>query len=80
MTLLEAIKIPELNIEVTELVEDCFYYEMALLGRISDEQGNRTEKRLKGKYSRSELEKALKTAGQMIDNLDKYGIPCIDMM
>lgn len=80
MTVIEAIEIPELDIDVTEIVEDCFYYKMALLGRISDKEGQRTEIRLKGKYDKASLEKAFAKADAMIDNLDRFGVPCISMM
>lgn len=80
MTLLEAIEIPELDIEVTDIVEDCFYYKMAMLGRISKEQGQLTENRLRGKYDKASLEKAFASADKMIDNIDRYGVPCISMM
>lgn len=80
MTILDAIEIPELDITVTEVVEDCFYYKMALLGRISHEQGELTENRLRGKYDKDTLEKAFATADRMINNIDEYGVPCISMM
>lgn len=36
MTKEEALKIPELQITPNDLVEDCFYYKMALAGKISE--------------------------------------------
>ena len=62
MTKSEAARIPELQIHPDELVEDCFYYRMAVQGRLSDEQG-------KGSFI---------VADMMIANLDKYGVACID--
>lgn len=41
MTLDEIRKIPELQIEVDDLTEQCFYVKMAILGRISDEAGEK---------------------------------------
>ncbi len=80
MTVSEALEIPELNIDVTDIVEDCFYYKMFLLQRISLEQGLKAEDRIKHKYSKEQLEKALATADRMIDNLDRYGVACVSMM
>lgn len=76
----EALEIQDLQIPLTEIVEDCFYYKMFLLGRISLEQGIKAEDRLRHKYSQAELEKALATADKMIDNIDRYGVASIYMM
>ena len=80
MTVAEALEIPELHIDVTEIVEDCFYYKLFLLERRSSKEGVKTEERLRHKYSQAELERALALADRMIDNVDTYGFPCLSMM
>lgn len=80
MTFEEIREIPELQIDVTEIVEDCFYYKMFLLGRLSLESGMATEKRLMFKYTQKELERAFAIADQMIENLDKYGVAAASMV
>lgn len=74
---IEVIKrISELQIEVDDLTEQCFYVKMALLGRISDEAGEKNYNNIQGKYSREEYRNALAKADRMIENIDKYGIAC----
>lgn len=80
MTFEDIKQIPDLQINVTDIVEDCFYYKMFLLGRLSLENGEKTEERLKGKYTQKELEEAFSTADQMICNLDKYGVAAACMV
>lgn len=79
MTFDEIREIPELQIDVTEIVEDCFYYKMFLLGRISLEAGMKAENRLMFKYTQKELEQAFAVADQMIENIDKYGVAAASM-
>ncbi len=74
MTIDEIRELPELQIDVTGIVEDCFYYKMFLLGRLSLEAGVKAEERLKNKYTQQELENAYALADRMISNLDKYGV------
>jgi len=76
MTIEEIEIIPELQIEVDDLTEQCFYVKMALLGRISDEAGEKNYNNIQGKYSIEEYRNALAKADRMIENIDKYGIAC----
>lgn len=78
MTKSEASGIPELQIHPNELVEDCFYYRMAVAGRISNEQGDKALQRLKGKEDDPCYKGAFIVADMMIANLDRYGVACID--
>lgn len=78
MTKSEASGIPELQIHPNELVEDCFYYRMAVAGRISNEQGDKVLQRLKGKENDPCYKGAFIVADMMIANLDRYGVACID--
>lgn len=80
MTFDEIREIPDLQIDVTDVVEDCFYYKMFLLGRISLEAGMKAEERLMFKYTQKELENAFALADRMIDNIDKYGIAAASMV
>ena len=80
MTFDEIREIPDLQIDVTDVVEDCFYYKMFLLGRISLEAGMKAEERLMFKYTQEELENAFALADRMIDNLDKYGVAAASMV
>ena len=78
MTKSEASAIPELQIHPNDLVEDCFYYRMAVAGRISNEQGQKALQRLKGKENAPCYKGSFIVADLMIRNLDKYGVACID--
>ena len=78
MTFDEIKQIPELQIEVDDLTEQCFYIKMAIAGRISDEAGEKNWDNIKGKYTEEEYKRALDTADRMIGNLDKYGVACAD--
>lgn len=78
MTKSEAALIPELQIHPNGLVEDCFYYRMALAGRLSEDQGRKALQRLKGKESDPYYKGAFIVADLMIANLDRYGVACID--
>lgn len=78
MTKEEAHNIPSLIIHPNGLVEDCFYFRLAMLGRLSNEQGEKAKSRLKGKENLSEYTGAFIVADIMIANLDRYGVPCID--
>ena len=76
MTREEALKIPELQIYPNGLVEDCFWYKMALAGKLSKEQGQKALERLQGKESDPCYKGAFIVADIMMENLEKYGIPC----
>ncbi len=78
MTRKEAEKIPELQIHPDSLVEDCFYYKMALVGRISNEHAIKASMRLQGHENDPSFQGSFIVADMMIANLDKYGVPCID--
>lgn len=77
MTLDEIKRIPELQINVTPAIEDAFYFLQGVEKRedgITEAQAN-AGKRLE-KYSREERMEAVQCAYKMLDNIDKYGIPC----
>ena len=76
MTFEEIKQIPDLQIEVDDLTEQCFYVKMAILGRISDKVGKKNYDNIKGKFSEEEFYVALKKVDKMIDNIDKYGVAC----
>ena len=78
MTRNEALSIPELQIHPDGLVEDCFYYRLAQQGRLSDEQGRKALERLKGRESDPCYRGSFIVADMMIQNLDRFGVPCID--
>ena len=78
MTKQEALQIPELQIHPNGLVEDCFYYRLAQAGRLSDEQGQKALQRLKGKESDPCYKGSFIVADLMLQNLDRYGVACID--
>ena len=78
MTRQEAMLIPDLDIEVTDLVEDAFYLKMSVDGKISEEEGQKAANRLHNNYKDSEqLMDALNTADEMIHNLECYGVACL---
>lgn len=76
MTREEAIRIPELQIFPNEIVEDAFYYKMAQAGRLPAEQGQKAWGRLEQNKSNPCYRGAFFVADMMIENLDKYGVPC----
>lgn len=78
MTFDEIKQIPDLQIEVDDLTEQCFYVKMAIAGRISDDAGEKNYNNIKGKYTKEEYYEALKKADKMIQNIDKYGVACAD--
>lgn len=77
MTKEEALKIPNLNIEVDELTEDIFYWGMAQEGRISAENAEKSVNRIKSYAEEIPLE-VLKKAQKMMENIDKYGVACAE--
>lgn len=76
MTKEEALKIPELQIFPNGLVEDVFYYKLAQMGKLSKEEGRKALERMKDKKSDPCYKGAFMVADMMIENLDKYGVPC----
>jgi hypothetical protein len=76
MTKQEALQIPELQINPDGLVEDCFYYRLAQLNKLSEEQGKKALTRLEGMASHPNYKGAFIVADMMIANLGKYGVPC----
>lgn len=68
----------DLDIQVTPLVEDCFYLLMAANNKISQEQGQKIFDRIKGKRTQQEYLDAINTAKRMMDNLEKYGVACAE--
>ena len=78
MTKEQASRIPDLQIQPNDLVEDCFYYKLAKAGRLSDEQGQKALERLKGHEHDPCYKGAFIVADMMIQNLDTYGCACID--
>lgn len=76
MTKEEALKIPELQITPDEIVEDCFFYKLAKLGKIPDEHAQKALDRLKGMDSHPHYKGAFIVADMMIANMEKYGTPC----
>lgn len=76
MTQKEAQQIPELQITPDEMVEDCFYYKLAKLGKLPEEHGKKALKRLEGMESHPNYKGAFIVADMMIANMEKYGTPC----
>lgn len=76
MTKEEAAGIPELQIHPNGLVEDAFFYKLAKAGKLSKEEGYAAEKRLDP--SDPCYQGALFVADLMLENLEKYGVPCVD--
>lgn len=78
MTKAEAAKIPDLQIHPNDIVEDCFFYKLAKMGKLSNEQGENALKRLREKKNDPLYQGAFIVADMMIENLKKYGVACID--
>ena len=79
MTFEEIKQIPDLQIEVTPIVEDAFYFIQSLEGSISDEAGIKAAERLQSEgYTKDEIRNALVSADKMIGNLKKYGVACAE--
>ena len=68
----------DLNIEVTPLVEDIFYVALAAKGSISQSLGGNALKRVTEKHccTYEDIADAAEKAKKMIDNIQRYGIPC----
>lgn len=65
----------ELDIHVSPLVEDCFYVLLGIDKKISEQRAMNATRRVLG-HTKEEYADALKTARQMIDNMEKYGVAC----
>lgn len=79
MTFDEIKRIPDLDIEVTPLVEDAFYFLKALGGELSEHAGQKAVERLQQKgYSEEEIRQALDIATRMMENIKKYGVACAE--
>ena len=76
MTFDEIKQIPDLQIELTPLIEDCFYFQMALAGKISDEKGQEAMDRMDLRRNDPDYKKSFETARKMMANLKKYGVAC----
>lgn len=77
MTIDEIRQIPDLDINVTPLVEDAFYFLKALGGELSKDAGNKAVERMNRLgYDVQEIQEALLTAERMMGNIRKYGIAC----
>lgn len=79
MTREEARDIPELDIEVTDFIEDVFYMKLAINKTISLEAGEMASEWVKKKdLTKEGLLDALNTADRMIANIKKYGVACYE--
>lgn len=68
----------DLNVKVTPLVEDIFFFLLALAGEISGEQGMKVLDRIIGKWTKEEYFDAIITAEKMLVNKYKYGVACAE--
>ena len=75
MTKEEALKIPDLQVDVDGLTEDWFYLLMMTKDKVSKEMGEKALERIK-LGDEVESADALLKAEQMKHNLEKYGVPC----
>lgn len=84
MTKQEALQIPDLNIEVTPLVEDFFYSILEGKGEIKHSGANDRIKTLAEDYTSGKVKElppfmqAVDAAKRMYDNLQRYGVACAD--
>lgn len=78
MTKEEALQIPELQIKPNSLVEDCFYYKMAMSGRIPTEHARKALDRLQGEEDNPCYKGAFIVADMMVANIEKYGVACAE--
>ena len=76
MTKQEAKKIKELCVEVDGLTEDCFYLRLAMDNKISKEAASGAVSRLNSLGQPQKVADAYVKSGKLVNNLDKYGIPC----
>lgn len=73
-------QIPDLHIEVTPATEDAFHFLYGLekgVENMTDAQV-RCGENLREKYSPEDVKEGVRNAYRMIENIGKYGIPCID--
>lgn len=78
MTFDDIKRIPDLQIEVTPLIEDCFYFYLALEGRITDQRGQEATDRIRPHINDPEYKRSFAVADKMVKNLKKYGVACAD--
>ena len=78
MTKEEIAQIPDLQITVTPAIEDAFHFLYGLEKKEEDitEAQLRCGQRLQKEYTKEERLEAIHYAYMMLDNIDKYGIPC----
>lgn len=76
MTKQEAEKINDLCVDVDNVTEDCFYLRLAVDNRISKESVKGAVGRLNSLGQPQKVADAYVKSGKLVDNLDKYGIPC----
>lgn len=78
MTKEEALQIPELQIKPNSLVEDCFFYKMALAGKIQEQFKQKALSWLEGKENDPCYKGAFIVADMMVANIEKYGVACAE--
>lgn len=78
MTKQEANKINDLRIDVDSVTEDCFYLRLAMDKRISQEAASGAVNRLNGLGQPQKVADAFIESRKLVENLDRYGIPCAD--
>ena len=78
MTKEEALQIPELQIKPNSLVEDCFFYKMALAGKIPEQFKQKALSWLEGKENDPCYKGASIVADMMVANIEKYGVACAE--
>lgn len=76
MTKQEANKINDLRIDVDSVTEDCFYLRLAMDKRIPKEAVSGAVNRLNGLGQPQKVADAFIESRKLVENLDKYGIPC----
>jgi hypothetical protein len=76
MTKEEALKILDLQIFPNELLEDCFYYKMAVAGKISEQYKQKALSWIGDKQNNPQCEGCMCVADIMVRNIDKYGVAC----
>lgn len=79
MTKDEALKIPDLYVEVTPEVEDAFYFLYPVEnGQEPTDASSSAGVRLSRIKDRARLSQTIQSALRMIENVRKYGVACVD--
>lgn len=80
MTYQEALQIPVLQIYPSGLMEDCFYLRLAETGQLTEEEVKDIQSRVdqRKQEDKNYYDACWAIAGVMLDNLRKYGHPCIE--